>query len=348
MEANNSEERSSRSILLVDGKEGDAAEEEEELVERWWSWAYRCKTHLASVISRRKGLPLALLAGCAAAAQIIMVGMYSAKSSPWQSVFTRSVGITFVPLLFVKWEPKETQDLLTLTISIAIGLLEVLGNVFLSLSIAHISSGDASVITQNLPVTSTIAACLFLGEVLDKMDILIIIINGIGLIVVSKPSFLFPSESLDHIAETSVSSDFLGVSMSVLSLLCAASVSVLSRYLVPKNANIAYLISALSGMWGIFISTIIATLTSSWKSPDSLLEWTMCIGVSLSTLFAVIPFIHALETESVMIVAVLFTVGIPLTCLHDVIINQLVDWSTLVGATLVIGSTIALFLKTTL
>ncbi|XP_071814640.1 uncharacterized protein [Apostichopus japonicus] len=176
MEANNSEERSSRSILLVDGKEGDAAVEEE-LEERWWSWAYRCKTQLASVISRRKGLPLALLAGCAAAAQIIMVGMYSAKSSPWQSVFTRSVSITFVPLLFVRWEPKETQDLLTLTISIAIGLLEVLGNVFLSLSIAHISSGDASVITQNLPVTSTIAACLF----------------------------------LDYIAEASVSSDFLGV-----------------------------------------------------------------------------------------------------------------------------------------
>lgn len=294
-----------------------------------------------STLHRRRGLLWALLSAFSMSFQIYALRSLTATSNPWQTIFTRSIFLSFMSV-GVKWQAHSQSTMLTLAVFILCGICDVLIATLLVSATQYIPMGDVSSISQNAPIPATLTAAVFLGESLNIVGVFLIIINGIGLVIVSKPSFLFPVSSSEDDGDQGSSLAILGVLFSFMSLAFNVTFIVLTRFLVNRNEDDAFLILTLNGMVGIAITTAVLAVTSSWDFPDSCTEWFMFVAVGALAISTLGTYLKAIETETVQTTCVLLTVCIPLSYLYDVIIYQNSDWPTFIGASLIFISTIAL------
>lgn len=220
------------------------------------------------------------------------------------------------------------------------GLLVLRGVVgFLALSafyhsIVHLPLADATVIQYTNPVFAGLLAVPFLGERLRRREVVSVVVSMAGVVLVTRPSFLF---GYGHALEPTT------VAIGLAGALCSATAYISVRKLgaTEHPSVIVFYFSLVS----VFASLPFALANAVWPTP---LEWLVLLGIGVTTQLGQISLTHGLRLERAGRATATGYLQIVFAALWGVIFfAELPDWGTVLGATLIIGSTLALARRVT-
>lgn len=297
---------------------------------------------LFSSVNERRGLLWLLVAILSQATQVVTLTTVSRQMSAELALFFRS-SFLLTMIVGVSWQRSDSNNIVDIGIFILNGISDLVFSYSIALAGKFISAGDASAISLNLPIPAAILACIFLKEPLDALDAIFVALNAIGLVIVSKPSWLFP----DAIHVTNSSHNLMtGVVLAFCSLAGNVSATMCVRGLVYRDSEDAWLLSFTNGMVSMAASLCLAPLTSFWTPPETFYEWQGVFILGTCTIVTCLFYAKSLETEDVKTVSVLFTMAIPVTSCYDFfILKQPFDLAKVCGILLILGSTFAIYFK---
>ncbi|KAJ8022072.1 Solute carrier family 35 member G1 [Holothuria leucospilota] len=280
------------------------------------------------------------MGGVLTGVQTILLEEASLMFNPMEAVFFRSCFL----LLFafgISWKDGENYDWRDLLANILFGVFDTCGISLVTIAVGLISVSDASAITFNKPIPTTILAWILLSEKFDWIDGALSVVNAVGLVVIAKTS-------VDSAEDQDFVSPLLGVICSFCGLLALSLMYIAARFLAHRQNEDPCLLMFLVGCDGMAISSLFLSVTSSWIQPRALEELFICIllgGVSLATVYS---FTRALKTENAMFVSTAVTLSIPTTYLYSLVFKErIVNIGSVIGVCLTMISTFLLYLKTT-
>lgn len=213
-----------------------------------------------------------------------------------RSVYTAAVSALFLLVAQNNPFPNKRAVILLLMSAMACAC----GILFVFIALDEIPVGDDTVIFLTSPIMTVIMGFFFLKQKCSAIDIVCVLFNSVGIIIMTQPSFLFEKqEALSHemckllIGHSRVlnmpgSRDYIiGVVSSLLGSLCFAVFYILTQY-CSKNLDV---------MVTLFYVGIVGTFMSISVSADSINHLTFGNNWKVSILLffvAFLSFIHVL------------------------------------------------------
>jgi drug/metabolite transporter (DMT)-like permease len=196
-------------------------------------------------------------------------------------------------------------------------------------SIVHLPLADATVIQYTNPVWAGLLAVPFLGERLRRREVASVLVSMAGVALVMQPSFLFGHGAA--LAPTTVMIGLLGAMSSGV-----AYVTVRKLGATEHPAVIVFYFSLVS----VFAAIPTALPGAVWPTPR---EWLVLVGVGVTTQLGQIALTHGLRLERAGRATATAYLQIVFAAFWGIVIfAEVPDWGTFLGATLIVGSTIAL------
>lgn len=215
------------------------------------------------------------------------------------------------------------------------GLLILRGVVgFLALScfyhsIVHLPLADATVIQYTNPVFAGLLAVPFLGERLRRREVVSVVVSMAGVVMVTRPSFLFgDGHALDPVT----------VGIGLAGALCSATAYITVRKLgaTEHPSVIVFYFSLVS----VFAALPTAVPGALWPTR---MEWLVLLGIGVTTQLGQMALTNGLRLERAGRATATAYLQIVFAALWGILFfTELPDWGTLLGAALIIGSTLAL------
>lgn len=206
---------------------------------------------------------------------------------------------------------------------------------FLALScfyhtITHLPLADATVIQYTNPVYAGLLAVPLLGERLRRREVLSVLGSLVGVVLVTRPTFLFGGSA--HALPP------LTVAIGLLGAMCSAAAYITVRKL-GATEHPAVIVAYFS-----FISMVasmpFAAMGAVWPTP---LEWLVLLGVGVSTQLGQIAITHGLRMERAgTATATAYLQIVFAATLGVLFFGEIPDAGTLFGAAMIVGSTLAL------
>ncbi|KAI1290290.1 Solute carrier family 35 member G1 [Halotydeus destructor] len=214
---------------------------------------------------------------------------------------------------------------------------------FVSFALAYsslhlIPLGDSSTIVFSAPVYVGIFACILIGEACGVFQIAIIVITMTGVILISKPTFLFGDSdpSTDGAYRTE------GTIMALVSSVAAALTFVVMRKL--QKSQTAVVISWFS-IISIVMGAVILAISCLFFDPDHLIrlpdqftvkEWLLLLVNGLCGVVGQFCLTTALKIEEAGVVSLVRTTDILMAFIYQVsFLDEAVHWMSLLGAAIV-------------
>ncbi|KAJ8047137.1 hypothetical protein HOLleu_06048 [Holothuria leucospilota] len=255
--------------------------------------------------------------------------------SPYQIMFCRSFPF-LLSLPFISWNDSLNYEKVDLGLYYFHAVSNSAALLLAYVAVEFAKLGNVSAICSNFPVPSAILGYLILSEPLTHCDVVVICVNFVGILLVSKPSIV--SHSNEYVPETS--QEFVGAVLALLSLLLYSLSAVAARKIAHRNNSDPLLMSFLPGMSGIIISGTISIITEMWNFSPTFEELFMCLLVGIFSLLGNASCVMGLKYESVSTVSVFVTLSTPVAFLFGILwLGQVPDESGIAGATLILGST---------
>lgn len=210
-----------------------------------------------------------------------------------------------------------------------------LSSVFMAYRMMPLS--DASTIHFSSPVFVTVFAYFILKEAFTWIQVITGILTIIGVTIISKPEFLFGSESLvihEH--------RLYGTILAVVAAVSAAFALISIRRLKTTPAAVVVFWFAFS----LFTcGSVILLILKQFVFPTGLLTWTLLITVGLLGIGDQYFLTIALHYESAGPVSVTRTFNIVLSFLWEaLILSEAIEWTSVVGAAIVSSCVLVLAL----
>ncbi|KAJ8030077.1 Solute carrier family 35 member G1 [Holothuria leucospilota] len=204
----------------------------------------------------------------------------------------------------------------------------------------YIPVGDVNAILFSTPLLSGILAWIILKERLTLFDVALTIVSVVGVILVSKPAFVFGAED-----DGSSSDRLLGSLYAICALGSASCVFVVTRKLRPFPAN-ALVLTLGFGIVVCPTSAVLNTYIGEWDLPANLVQAIYLSAVGVSGFLAILFLCLALETEKAIHISVTNTLTIILTYIMQFFIFHIYpDVISGVGAILICGSMCGVFIS---
>lgn len=198
----------------------------------------------------------------------------------------------------------------------------------------HMPLADATVVQYTSPIFAALAAARMLGERLRLREIVSVLIGLAGVAVVTRPSFLFGSAS--------VALDPLAVAIALGGAVASAMAYVIVRKLRATEAPmvIIFYLSVAS-----FVGSIpIALPHARWPTPT---EWLALLGVGVTAHLGQVAITNGLHRERAGRASAVGYLQIVFAALWgSLFFAEAPDLVTVLGAVLIIGSTLALSRET--
>ncbi|XP_071855176.1 solute carrier family 35 member G1-like [Apostichopus japonicus] len=293
-------------------------------------------------VSARRGVFYAIASGVLLGCQLSAVKAITL--SPYQIMVLRS--FLFLPsIIFVAWNRSKDYDIIDLICYISDGVFNALGILlaYAALQFAHV--GNVSAISSNLPVPSALLAFVFFKEPLTIFGVTFLIINFIGLILVSQPPFLFPSGGEEFALQATFenSNEFVGALIALMSLIAMSLSTIFTRKLTYRGNVDPALLSFIPGTTGVVVSGAVLFFGPTWDYFQSVEEGFICLLVGILSAAGNILIVLALKYEDVSLVTIQFTLSAPVAFVLGIILFQEIpDLISVIGATLILGSTLGL------
>ena len=204
----------------------------------------------------------------------------------------------------------------------------------------HISLADATTIIFINPVWTAILAHFLLHEKWSMFDSLAMTLSFVGVVLVARPSFLFPS----HLSATNKWSTLSYVLSLVASISLAASY-IFVRLIQRKTSALTFVFHY--GVVSILYGFVIGAALQKLKLPDcgTLDKWHALLAGAFS-FSGQVCFVYALTVERAAIVALGRATDIAFVFVLEIIVlNAPINGYSLAGSVLVILCNILIFLK---
>ncbi|XP_002734072.1 solute carrier family 35 member G1-like [Saccoglossus kowalevskii] len=225
------------------------------------------------------------------------------------------------------------------------GICGCLGTTCIFTAVRLMPVGDAVVIFFSIPVCTAFLSCVCLKELITLVDIFFALLSVAGVVVISKPSFLFTESDADvKTVEQYIYKPALGAIFALVGALFISMVLISSRKL-GKNVNHLTIIFYFSAV-GMVTTTVFLYALGQFAIPFHKMDWIYLIFVGLCGVGGQILLTKALQIEKAVYVAIIRTMDIVFAYLFQYFwFGRKPDWTTLGGAVLVIASSVGITLK---
>jgi drug/metabolite transporter (DMT)-like permease len=223
------------------------------------------------------------------------------------------------------------------------GIFGFLGFALCYVAYRMIPLADASTIVFSAPVYVSVFACIILKEECGVFQSFTIGMTIIGVLLISKPTFLFGS---DHESVVEVALRMEGTIIAFVSSLCAAATFVMMRRLQKTpSAVVISIFSVVSITMGILVLIVIRTffreeagmLAEGVGVPETTGEIMWVIANGLCGVFGQLCLTVSLKIEEAGLVSLARTIDIVMAFLFQVAFlhSEIVHWTSIVGAVIV-------------
>lgn len=192
---------------------------------------------------------------------------------------------------------------------------------------------DATTIFAASPVFVTILAYFLLNEKLTILQIFTGTVTLVGVVIISKPEFLFGHTSLDEHRLT-------GIILAVAAAASAAAAMITLRKLKTTPISVVVMWYSLSL---IFICTGFLTVAQLWKWPDSSSTWVMLLAIGVCGIADQCLITLAFHYERAGPISVVRTFTIVLSFAWEVaFLGEVIEASSVAGAAMICGCVVLL------
>ena len=223
------------------------------------------------------------------------------------------------------------------------GIFGFLGFALCYVAYRMIPLADASTIVFSAPVYVSVFACIILKEECGFFQTFTIGMTIIGVLLISKPTFLFGSDD-ESVVQVSLRME--GTVIAFVSSLCAAATFVMMRRLQKTpSAVVISIFSIVSIFMGIFVLFIIRNcfreeagmLAEGIGIPETNEEIMWVIANGLCGVFGQLCLTVSLKIEEAGLVSLARTIDIVMAFLFQVAFlhSEVVHWTSVVGAVIV-------------
>ena len=222
------------------------------------------------------------------------------------------------------WGSRDRRGLLVLR-----GIVGFLALTCFYHSIVHLPLADATVIQYTNPVFAGLLAVPFLGERLRRREVMSVVVSMAGVALVMRPSFIFGhGAALDPVT--------VGIGLAGAMFSATAYVTVRKLGATEHPAVIVFYFSLIS----VFAALPTALPGALWPTP---VEWLVLLGIGVTTQLGQMAITHGLRLERAGPATATAYLQIVFAALWGILFfTELPDWGTVLGAALIVGSTLAL------
>jgi drug/metabolite transporter (DMT)-like permease len=196
-------------------------------------------------------------------------------------------------------------------------------------SIVALPLADATVLQYTNPVWAALIAVPFLGERLRRREVASVVVSMAGVVLMMRPAVLFGAgAALDPVT----------VGIGLFGAVCSGTAYVTVRKLgETEDASVIVFYFAMISVIGALPT---ALRDAVWPTPT---EWLVLLGVGVFTQLGQVCVTHGLRMERAGRAAATAYLQVVFAGIWGIVFfAELPDWGTLLGAALIIGSTLAL------
>jgi drug/metabolite transporter (DMT)-like permease len=197
-------------------------------------------------------------------------------------------------------------------------------------SLTHLPIADATVIQYTNPVYAGLLAVPLLGERLRRREVLSVFFSMVGVLLVMRPAFLFGGSAHELPPVT--------VIIGLAGAMCSAAAYITVRKL-GRTEHPAVIISYFSV---ISVIASVPVALPGWIWPTAT-EWLVLLGIGVTTQMGQTCLTHGLRMERAGTATATAYLQIVFAALWGVLFfSEVPDAGTLLGAAVIVGSTLAL------
>ncbi|KAJ8047002.1 Solute carrier family 35 member G1 [Holothuria leucospilota] len=297
---------------------------------------------LKQILYNQRGLYLALLSGVLFATQGLGTNLLTAALiSPWSICFYYNLCNVFA-IPWVNWKASKTYSISDLALYFLAGAFDT-GNFALALQAYSFTTiGNASAILLSKPLWCALLACMLLRETFSLLDAGLVILNLLGVLLISKPPLIFESFTGYHDSD-----EFWGAMFALWGAISGGFQFVTIRSLVDRGIFDYFLLFVVRCTFGFPIfAVIVCANLDNYMNFHQLSQWIFLAIICLSGLGASLATYAALNSRDAKTVALIATVQVVVAYTFQfLIIGSSIDLLTVVGAVLIILSPVVFIIK---
>jgi drug/metabolite transporter (DMT)-like permease len=197
-------------------------------------------------------------------------------------------------------------------------------------SIVHLPLGEATLIQNMNPVFATVLAAAFLGERLGVAEIICLVASLLGVVFIAQPTFLFGANAEAanpvHIAVAVAGGFFSGCAYTLVRRMRVSEHPLVIVFYLPLMS----------------VPLCLPFALADWRWPDPM-EWLLLIGVGVTTQLAQVSMTKGLQMERTVRATTVGYLQVAFAVVWGlVVLGEIPDVWTLLGAVTIIGSILAL------
>jgi drug/metabolite transporter (DMT)-like permease len=195
-------------------------------------------------------------------------------------------------------------------------------------SVVHLPLADATVIQYTNPLFATLLAVPLLGETIVARDALSVLLGLAGVVVVARPSFLFPA-AVSRL-------DIVPVAIGLGGAVLTGAAYVLVRKLRASEDPLVIVFHF--ALVSTIASIPLALPVALWPTPR---EWAVLAAIGVTTQLGQVFFTRGLHLERAgRATAVGYLQIVCAAVWGGLAFGEIPDWGTVAGAVLIVGSTL--------
>ncbi|PIK44376.1 hypothetical protein BSL78_18770 [Apostichopus japonicus] len=279
----------------------------------------------------QRGIALAFISSIIWAFNSLGSHISTQTVSTWTLCFVNS--LLYLPsLFFIHWENSDRYRPSDGLLILLAGISDSASMWFASLGFSFTSIGNASAIIFSKPLFCLILSRIFLKEGLVLHDIGITVTNFIGVVLISKPRFVFGYyvTDVDDL-------ELWGSLAALMSAVSGACVFLCIRKLVEKNVYDPALVMVAKAVVGyVFYGLLMFLNINSHSHMKTASNWFCVISTCLAAVIACVLVYLALKCENASVVALVGTAEVALSyVLQVVFMEDKLEPTAIVGAFLI-------------
>ncbi|KAJ8049288.1 Solute carrier family 35 member G1 [Holothuria leucospilota] len=203
---------------------------------------------------------------------------------------------------------------------------------FTASTLLYLEVGDSTTIELGASVVFTaLMAHVYLSEHVKKFDVILLLVDVTGIILISKPTFLFGG--MEYHREKN---QLIGVLMALISAFFISLWPMFVKKLSNKGTLYFMLLNFLHGVVGVPLTLLCSLFFESWFTSSSAVTWVLTLLFSLVCLIQTVVQAAALDLEDAKTVAVSSTISTVVTYVVQLtVFAAAFDWVVISGALLI-------------
>ncbi|XP_071833230.1 solute carrier family 35 member G1-like [Apostichopus japonicus] len=210
------------------------------------------------------------------------------------------------------------------------------GVTLITLSISKIPVGDAVAILNCMPIFGGIFGWILLKQSLRLLDIIFGILCIAGVVLIARPSFIFPESSQND------GIDLIGVLFAIGAACCFGFAITAGRKLQDMGIHILCILF-FNSLLTILINATICTVMKLWRAPTPSYYWAVSLTPGVFSCFSQITLFLAIKMERAVVVIIILTSEIVFTFVLQILIIKIIPhWFSAIGSFCILLSCIGL------